>query len=223
MSKKDNKQTNPAWGGRFSEQTDAFVEAFTASVEFDQRMYKQDIAGSKAHARMLQKTGVLSGSDCDAILKGLDTISEEIESGKFEWSLAREDVHMNIEARLTELVGDAGKRLHTGRSRNDQVATDIRLYLREQINVIISQIVQLQKGLLELAETEAGTIMPGFTHLQVAQPVTFGHHMMAWFEMLERDRERDLNPLNNFPFGPSIYGIFLSFCSPSRKISQPSA
>ena len=190
MSNKDDKQTNPAWGGRFSEQTDAFVEAFTASVEFDQRMYRQDIAGSKAHALMLQKTGVLTGSDCEAILKGLDTIIEEIESGAFEWSVSREDVHMNIEARLTELVGDAGKRLHTGRSRNDQVATDIRLYLREQINIIVSQLVKLQTGLLQLAEREADTIMPGFTHLQVAQPVTFGHHMMAWFEMLQRDATR---------------------------------
>jgi argininosuccinate lyase len=190
MSNKDDKQTNPAWGGRFSEQTDAFVEAFTASVEFDGRMYRQDIAGSKAHALMLQKTGVLTGSDCEAILKGLDTIIEEIESGAFEWSVSREDVHMNIEARLTELVGDAGKRLHTGRSRNDQVATDIRLYLREQINIIVSQLVKLQTGLLQLAEREADTIMPGFTHLQVAQPVTFGHHMMAWFEMLQRDATR---------------------------------
>ncbi len=193
MSKKDNKQNSPSWGGRFSEHTDAFVEAFTASVEFDRRMYKQDIAGSKAHARMLQKTGVLSETDCEAILKGLDTIVEEIESGKFEWSVAREDVHMHIEARLTELVGDAGKRLHTGRSRNDQVATDIRLYLREQITVIVSQLVDLQKGLLVLAEQEADTIMPGFTHLQVAQPVTFGHHMMAWFEMLQRDATRMLD------------------------------
>ena len=190
MSNKDDKQTNPAWGGRFSEQTDAFVEAFTASVEFDRRMYRQDIAGSKAHALMLQKTGVLTGTDCEAILKGLDTIIEEIDSGAFEWSVSREDVHMNIEARLTELVGDAGKRLHTGRSRNDQVATDIRLYLREQINIIVSQLVKLQTGLLQLAEREADTIMPGFTHLQVAQPVTFGHHMMAWVEMLQRDATR---------------------------------
>jgi len=190
MNNKDDKQTNPAWGGRFSEQTDAFVEAFTASVEFDRRMYRQDIAGSKAHALMLQKTGVLTGPDCEAILKGLDTIIEEIDSGAFEWSVSREDVHMNIEARLTELVGDAGKRLHTGRSRNDQVATDIRLYLREQIKIIVSQLVKLQTGLLQLAAREAETIMPGFTHLQVAQPVTFGHHMMAWFEMLQRDATR---------------------------------
>jgi argininosuccinate lyase len=147
---------------------------------------------------------VLTESDYQAILKGLDTIIEEIESGAFEWTVSREDVHMNIEARLTELVGDAGKRLHTGRSRNDQVATDIRLYLREQINTIISQLVNLQTGLLQLAEREADTIMPGFTHLQVAQPVTFGHHMMAWFEMLQRDATRMhdcLERMNVSPLG----------------------
>ncbi len=190
MTNKDDKQTNPSWGGRFNEPTDAFVEAFTASVDFDQRMYLQDIAGSKAHARMLYKVGVLSESDVEAILQGLDTVIGEIESGSFDWTVSREDVHMNIEARLTELIGDAGKRLHTGRSRNDQVATDIRLYLREQIDIIIAQIAGLQQGLLQLAEREADTIMPGFTHLQVAQPVTFGHHMMAWFEMLQRDASR---------------------------------
>ena len=178
------------WGGRFSEPTDAFVEAFTASVEFDQRMYRQDIEGSRAHARMLSKVGVLSARDCDAILKGLDQVEKEIEAGQFDWSVSREDVHMNIEARLTEIIGDAGKRLHTGRSRNDQVATDIRLYLREQIGFAVAEIRRLQKGLLELAEKEADTIMPGFTHLQVAQPVTFGHHLLAWFEMMQRDASR---------------------------------
>ncbi|HED34087.1 MAG TPA: argininosuccinate lyase [Gammaproteobacteria bacterium] len=191
MSKapEQNKQ-NKLWGGRFSEPTDAFVEAFTASVEFDQRMYKQDIEGSRAHAQMLTKTGVLSENDLSALLGGLDQIEKEISEGKFEWSVQLEDVHMNIEARLTELVGDAGKRLHTGRSRNDQVATDIRLYLREQIAFIIAEIRRLQDGLLTLAEKEASTIMPGFTHLQVAQPVTFGHHLMAWFENMHRDASR---------------------------------
>jgi argininosuccinate lyase len=178
------------WGGRFSEATDAFVQAFTASVEFDQRMYRQDIEGSRAHARMLCKVGVLSEKDCDDILRGLDQVLVEIESGKFEWSIAREDVHMNIEARLTEIIGDAGKRLHTGRSRNDQVATDIRLYMREQIGFVLSELRRLQSGLLDLAEREADTIMPGFTHLQVAQPVTFGHHLLAWFENLQRDAGR---------------------------------
>lgn len=188
MSKSSDQ--NKLWGGRFSEPTDAFVEAFTASVEFDQRMYKQDIEGSRAHARMLAKVGVLTDDDLQTLLQGLDQVEQEIAEGRFEWSLSREDVHMNIEARLTELVGDAGKRLHTGRSRNDQVATDIRLYLREQIGYAIAEIRRLQTGLLDLAEREAGTIMPGFTHLQVAQPVTFGHHLLAWFENMQRDASR---------------------------------
>lgn len=188
MSKSSDQ--NKLWGGRFSEPTDAFVEAFTASVEFDQRMYKQDIEGSRAHARMLAKVGVLTDDDLQTLLQGLDQVEQEIAEGRFEWSLSREDVHMNIEARLTELVGDAGKRLHTGRSRNDQVATDIRLYLREQIGYAIAEIRRLQTGLLDLAEREASTIMPGFTHLQVAQPVTFGHHLLAWFENMQRDASR---------------------------------
>ena len=181
---------NVSWGGRFSEQTDAFVEAFTASVQFDQRLYKQDIAGSRAHAKMLNKIAVLSDDDLAAILGGLDKVEQEISNGEFVWSIALEDVHMNIEARLTELVGDAGKRLHTGRSRNDQVATDIRLYLREQIDFINNEIGRLLEGVLDVAEREAASIMPGFTHLQVAQPVTFGHHVMAWHEMLKRDASR---------------------------------
>jgi argininosuccinate lyase len=191
-NKKENNTatTNSAWGGRFSEQTDEFVETFTASVQFDQRMYRQDIAGSRAHAKMLNKIDILSDVDLKAILAGLDQVEQEISSGQFEWSVAREDVHMNIEARLTELVGDAGKRLHTGRSRNDQVATDIRLYLREQITYIINEIGRLQHGIVNVAEREAASIMPGFTHLQVAQPVTFGHHLMAWYEMLKRDASR---------------------------------
>ncbi len=178
------------WGGRFTEPTDAFVEAFTASVAFDRRLYRQDIAGSIAHATMLAHIGVLSEEEKHRIIEGLETIRDEIEAGDFDWSVAREDVHMNIESRLTALIGDAGKKLHTGRSRNDQVATDIRLYLRDEIDAINAEIRRLQKGLLDLAEREAETIMPGFTHLQVAQPVTFGHHMLAWFEMLDRDHER---------------------------------
>ena len=199
---KDSEQK--LWGGRFSEPTDAFVEAFTASVEFDQRMYRQDIDGSRAHARMLNKIGVLTAKDCEAILKGLDQVEQEITDGEFQWSVSREDVHMNIEARLTEIVGDAGKRLHTGRSRNDQVATDIRLYLRDQIGYAIQEIRRLQQGLLQLAEKEADTIMPGFTHLQVAQPVTFGHHLMAWFENMQRDAGRLLDcqrRFNSLPLG----------------------
>lgn len=182
--------THKLWGGRFTEPTDEFVQAFTASVTFDQRMYKQDIEGSRAHAKMLQSIGVLTEAELDSILGGLDTVKKEIEAGEFEWSIPLEDVHMNIESRLTQLIGDAGKKLHTGRSRNDQVATDIRLYLREEIDAIVEELDRLRSGLLDLAEREADTILPGFTHLQVAQPVSFGHHMLAWRAMLDRDRER---------------------------------
>ncbi|MDX1694613.1 MAG: argininosuccinate lyase [Ketobacteraceae bacterium] len=182
--------TNKQWGGRFTEATDAFVEAFTASVEFDQKMAEQDINGSIAHATMLAEVGVLTADERDQITGGLEKIRGEIRNGEFEWSIKLEDVHMNIEARLTDLIGITGKKLHTGRSRNDQVATDIRLYLRDAIDAISGEITRLQTGLLNLAEAEADTIMPGFTHLQTAQPVTFGHHLMAWFEMLSRDHER---------------------------------
>lgn len=185
-----NKQTNDLWGGRFSESTDEFVQAFTASVQFDQRMATQDIRCSIAHAKMLGRCGILSDVDVDKILAGLEQVSEEIASGKFEWSIALEDVHMNIEANLTARIGDAGKRLHTGRSRNDQVATDIRLYMRESIAAVIKEAKRLQLGMLDLAERHHDMIMPGFTHLQTAQPVTFGHHVMAWFEMISRDIER---------------------------------
>lgn len=185
-----SQKTNQQWGGRFNEPTDAFVARFTASVDFDQRLYKQDIQGSVAHARMLAKVGVLTEDERDAIIRGLGEIRVEIERGEFEWSVALEDVHMNIEAALTQKIGITGKKLHTGRSRNDQVATDIRLYMRDEIDLILAEISRLQQGLLELAEQEADTIMPGFTHLQTAQPVTFGHHLLAWFEMLSRDYER---------------------------------
>ena len=175
---------------RFAEATDAFVEEFTASVGFDQRMAHQDIQGSLAHAAMLCKIGILSATELADIQRGLAQIEAEIQRGDFVWSIKQEDVHMNIEARLTDLIGIAGKKLHTGRSRNDQVATDIRLYLRSEITMILAQLQRLQTALLDVAEQEAATIMPGFTHLQVAQPVTFGHHLMAWFEMLSRDKER---------------------------------
>lgn len=178
------------WGGRFQEPTDAFVERFTASVNFDQRLYHHDINGSLAHAQMLAKVGVLNTSELEQIQQGLEEIRTEIEAGHFEWSVTLEDVHMNIEAALTQRIGITGKKLHTGRSRNDQVATDIRLYLRDEIDTISKEITRLQQGLLLLAEREAETIMPGFTHLQTAQPVTFGHHMLAWFEMLQRDHGR---------------------------------
>ena len=189
-SKMSDNQQNQLWGGRFSESTDAFVQAFTASVGFDRRMYRQDIQGSQAHATMLAEAGVLTGEERDAIIQGLDEIRAEIEAGEFEWSVALEDVHMNIEARLTDKIGITGKKLHTGRSRNDQVATDIRLWLRDEIDLIDGELARLMTGLLDQAEREAATIMPGFTHLQTAQPVTFGHHLLAWFEMLKRDRER---------------------------------
>ena len=178
------------WGGRFSEPTDSFVEAFTASVEFDKRLALVDIQGSLAHAKMLHKIGILNDDEYSAIENGMAQIKQEISDGEFEWSVSLEDVHMNIESRLTQLIGDAGKKLHTGRSRNDQVATDIRLYLRDEIDQCLTQIRGFQKGLLDIADREADTIMPGFTHLQVAQPITFGHHMLAWFEMLERDHGR---------------------------------
>jgi argininosuccinate lyase len=166
------------------------VKRYTASVDFDKRMWRQDIRGSLAHAKMLGRQGIISGEDLSDIQRGMLQIVTEIESGAFVWSLDLEDVHLNIEKRLTTLVGDAGKRLHTGRSRNDQVATDIRLYLRDSIDDIQVLLKQFQTNLLDLAEREAATPMPGFTHLQVAQPITFGHHLMAWFEMTRRDVER---------------------------------
>ncbi|MBP6190358.1 MAG: argininosuccinate lyase [Acinetobacter sp.] len=182
--------TSGMWGGRFSEATDAFVAEFTASVQFDQRFYKQDIAGSIAHATMLAKVGVLTHAERDDIIQGLNTIQTEIEAGNFEWRIDLEDVHMNIESRLTARIGITGKKLHTGRSRNDQVATDIRLYVRDEIDAILQLLNKLQTGILALAAKNTHTIMPGFTHLQTAQPVTFGHHLLAWFEMLVRDSER---------------------------------
>lgn len=188
MSSKN--QSDKPWSGRFIEATDAFVETFTASVDFDQRLARFDIQGSSAHARMLKQVGILTNQECNAIIEGLESIQSDIDRGFFQWSTSLEDVHMNIEAGLTSRIGSAGKKLHTGRSRNDQVATDMRLYLRHAIDRLVEQITRLQSALLDIAEKESATIMPGFTHLQAAQPVTFGHHIMAWFEMLERDRER---------------------------------
>jgi argininosuccinate lyase len=186
----DNNSSEKPWGGRFTESTDAFVEAFTASIGFDHRLYRHDIAGSIAHARMLESVGIISDTECRRIVEGLEGILADIERGDFAWSVALEDIHMNIEARLIERIGETGKKLHTARSRNDQVATDLRLYLREEIDAVCSGIDRLQDALLALAGREAGTIMPGFTHLQVAMPVTFGHHLLAWTEMLERDHQR---------------------------------
>jgi argininosuccinate lyase len=184
------KPGDKLWSGRFTAATDTLVESFGASVGFDRRLYRHDIEGSLAHARMLAHVGVLNRTELAAIERGLQDILADIERGDFAWLVELEDVHMNIEARLTERIGEAGKKLHTGRSRNDQVATDLRLYLRHEIDAIDAGLQALQQVLLDLAEREADTIMPGFTHLQVAQPVTFGHHLLAWFEMLQRDRGR---------------------------------
>jgi len=199
-----NDQPIKPWGGRFTEATDAFVERFTASIGFDYRLYHHDINGSIAHATMLAKVGVLTDAERDQIVTGLEEILAEIVAGKFNWSVSLEDVHMNIEAVLTQRIGITGKKLHTGRSRNDQVATDIRLYLRDEIDAIAKELTRLQQGLLSVAEREAETIMPGFTHLQTAQPVTFGHHLLAWFEMLQRDYSRLLDcrkRMNYLPLG----------------------
>jgi len=192
------------WSGRFKEAVDEQVKRFTASVGFDQRLAKYDIEGSLAHARMLAAAGILPRRDLAAIERGLARVRREIESGTFAWSLDAEDVHLNIERRLTALAGDAGKRLHTARSRNDQVATDLRLWLREEIDQILKLIVVLERALLDQAQRHAALVMPGFTHLQVAQPVTFGHHLLAYVEMLERDRERLIQArsrVNRMPLG----------------------
>lgn len=185
-----NTAKDKPWGGRFSESTDAFVEAFTASIPFDKRLYKHDIQGSRAHAQMLGHVGILNSNEVEQILSGLAVIETLADSGELDWQVKLEDIHMNIEARLTANIGVAGKKLHTGRSRNDQVATDVRLWLREQVDGICHELRRLQTALVDVAEREAATILPGFTHLQVAQPITFGHHLLAWFEMLQRDYER---------------------------------
>jgi argininosuccinate lyase len=193
-----------SWSGRFSEPVSELVKRFTASVGFDQRLATVDIQGSLAHARMLAKVGVLSAKDLADIEDGMAKVAAEIASGAFVWSIDREDVHMNIEARLTALIGDAGKRLHTGRSRNDQIATDIRLWLRSEIDVIVERLRATELALLALAEQHAATVMPGYTHLQVAQPVTFGHHLMAYVEMLSRDEARLVDcrkRVNRLPLG----------------------
>ena len=210
MTQEHNNSADPlhakkeAWSGRFSEPVSEFVLRYTQSVSFDKRMAMADIQGSLAHAAMLAKCGVISEQDLADIRRGMATITDEIKTGKFLWQLELEDVHLNIEARLTALIGDAGKRLHTGRSRNDQVATDIRLYLRGEIDETIRLLDHLQEVLVTQAHKEYNTIMPGFTHMQVAQPVTFGHHMLAYVEMFERDRERmsDLrHRVNRSPLG----------------------
>ena len=182
--------TDKLWGGRFSGRTDTTVEAFTASEHFDRRLAEYDIAGSRAHALMLKSCGIISEADCNTIINGLETISQEIADDRFVWSAALEDVHMNIEARLTEIAGEPGKKLHTARSRNDQVATDMRLFTRDAIDQLQADLTALQYALVDLAEAEADSVMPGMTHMQSAQPVTCGHHLLAWNAMLERDWQR---------------------------------
>ncbi|WP_047535336.1 argininosuccinate lyase [Methylotenera sp. N17] len=210
MQASDDKKTSSlnhkseAWSGRFDEPVAELVKRYTASVDFDKRLARVDIQGSIAHARMLGAQQIISLQDVAAIEQGLGEILQEIEAGSFEWLLDLEDVHLNIEKRLTDKIGDAGKRLHTGRSRNDQVATDVRLWLRATVDDVLSGIQALQLSIIDLAEQHADTIMPGFTHLQVAQPVTFGHHLMAYFEMLKRDAERFADArkrINRLPLG----------------------
>jgi len=238
MSKQTDQQNNSQssnkkmWGGRFQQSTDELVEQFSESISFDARLYEHDIRGSIAHATMLAAVGVLAKEERDAIVIGLQNILKDIQAGNFTWSTALEDVHMNIEARLTKDIGEAGKKLHTGRSRNDQVATDIRLYLRDCSDHLVSLLSNLQTALLDLAEPEIDTIMPGFTHLQVAQPISFAHHMLAWCEMLQRDKERVLStrervnimPLGSaalagtsFPIDRSITCELLGFSAPARN------
>ena len=220
------------WGGRFTEPTDSLVESFTESISFDARLYKQDIQGSIAHSKMLNSIGVISSDEVKQIEAGLKNIEAQIDAGDFEWSSELEDVHMNIEARLTEAIGEAGKKLHTGRSRNDQVATDIRLYMRAASDDIITLLNGLRSNLLNLAKDEVNTILPGFTHLQIAQPISLAHQLLAWNEMLERDAERivdcrkriNVMPLGSaalagtsFPLDRDMTCELLGFDRPSRN------
>lgn len=209
MSKADETgvapdSANSMWGGRFQGGPDALMERINASIDYDQRLWRQDITGSRAHCRMLVKQGILTSEDGDAILAGLDQVWAEIEAGNFPFKAELEDIHMNVEARLKEIIGDAAGRLHTARSRNDQVATDFRLWLRDQIDHLTASLTDLQRALLNQAAQNVDAVMPGFTHLQTAQPVTFGHHMMAYVEMFERDKGRYHDArkrLNESPLG----------------------
>jgi len=226
------KSSNQMWGGRFAAGPDAIMEAINASISFDQRLAAQDIAGSRAHAAMLAATGILTNKDAEAIREGLLTVLSEIEAGKFQFSTALEDIHMNVESRLKELIGEPAGRLHTARSRNDQVAVDFRLWVRDQCDAIDAALDALMKALLVQAEAGADWVMPGFTHLQVAQPVTFGHHMLAYVEMLSRDRSRfadararmNLSPLGaaalagtSFPIDRHMTAEALGFDGPTNN------
>lgn len=218
------------WGGRFSEMTDQAVEAFTTSVHFDHRLYRHDILASIAHAKTLAQAGVLTEEECQTLCQGLEKICHSIECGDFAWDSKLEDVHMNIESNLTDQLGNLGKKLHTGRSRNDQVATDIRLWLRDELDLVVELIKQLQLALLSRAEQEVNTIMPGFTHLQIAQPVTLGHHLMAWFAMLKRDRERlmdcrkriNVMPLGSAALAGTTYSLNRHLTAEWLGFSRPS-
>jgi argininosuccinate lyase len=218
------------WSGRFTEVTNANVETFSASVAWDKRLYRHDIQGSITHANMLAQQNILTIDERNAIVRGLENILLHIEQGKFTWSEALEDVHMNIEAALVQDIGDVGKKLHTGRSRNDQVATDIRLYLREEIYNLRSLLLNLRTTLLNLAENEADTIMPGFTHLQIAQPITFGYHLLAWQEMLERDNSRlkdcatrmNISPLGSAALAGTSYPLDRTCTAQELGFTQPS-
>jgi argininosuccinate lyase len=204
MSQNQFDKKSQAWSALFSEPMSDLVKRYTSSVLFDKRLWQADITGSLAHADMLSAQGIISARDLADITRGMAQITAEIESGAFEWKLDLEDVHLNIEARLTQLVGDAGKRLHTGRSRNDQVATDVRLWLRGEIDLISALLVDLQQSLLAVADQHVEVILPGFTHLQVAQPVSFGHHLLAYVEMFSRDAERMADVrrrVNRLPLG----------------------
>jgi argininosuccinate lyase len=223
--------SNKMWGGRFASGPDAIMEEINASIGFDQRLFRQDIAGSKAHATMLAATGILTQADRDAILAGLDEVLAEIENGTFKFSRALEDIHMNVESRLREKIGDAAGRLHTARSRNDQVATDFKLYVRDTIDHLVTQIQTLQLTLVKRAEEEAETILPGFTHLQNAQPVTFGHHLLAYVEMLGRDagrltdarRRLNENPLGSAALAGTPYPIDRDMTANALGFDRPTA
>ncbi len=227
----DKKSSNAMWGGRFAAGPDAIMEAINASIDFDKRMARQDIEGSRAHAAMLAACGIITDSDGEAIREGLLTVLSEIETGKFTFSKELEDIHMNVESRLKDLIGEPAGRLHTGRSRNDQVATDFKLWTREQFDVVIEALDALMKALLGQAEAGADIVMPGFTHLQVAQPVTWGHHMMAYVEMFARDKSRmqdarvrmNESPLGAAALAGTAYPIDRDMTAKALGFDRPSA
>ena len=231
MSVKKSLKNKKLWGGRFEEATSPFVERFTSSVSFDNSLYQYDIDGSIAHAKMLEKVGTLTEKEVTEIIDGLEEIREEITNQNFDWSTELEDVHMNIESALTKKIGEAGKKLHTGRSRNDQIATDLRLYARSQIDEICKLITDFQRTIVNLAEKEANTVLQGFTHLQTAHPVTFGHHMMAWFEMLSRDFDRfqdcrkrvNQSPLGSAALAGTTFPIDRNYTSEMLGFDSPCA